>query len=251
MLLCNWLLKMITLIGTGHVFDLSSALTEIFDRKLPDTICVELDRQRFSALMMKNTNPEGYRNARRNVPFIYRILARFQDSLAKEYGVNAGDEMLTAVKYAQSYQIPLEFIDMNAQRLFSNMLRSMSLSEKFKLLLSGFGGLFISKKKVESELKKIENDFDSYVEQIAIKFPTIKRTLIDERNSYMTEKLVKLSEGKQNIIACVGDGHISGISKLLERKNIEYETIRLGELRNMKGKFDTETASFSMEYNNP
>jgi len=169
MLLCNWLLKMITLIGTGHVFDLSSALTEIFDRKLPDTICVELDRQRFSALMMKNTNPEGYRNARRNVPFIYRILARFQDNLAKEYGVNAGDEMLTAVKYAQSYQIPLEFIDMNAQRLFSNMLKSMSLSEKFKLLLSGFGGLFVSKKKVEIELKKIERETDSYIEQISKK----------------------------------------------------------------------------------
>jgi pheromone shutdown protein TraB len=34
---------MITLIGTGHVFDLSSALTEIFDEKLPEVICVELE----------------------------------------------------------------------------------------------------------------------------------------------------------------------------------------------------------------
>ena len=247
----NRLLKMITLIGTGHVFDLSSALTEIFDEKLPDAICVELDRQRYSALMMKNTDPEGYRNASKNVPFIYKILARFQANMAKEYGVNAGDEMLTAVKYAQSHQIPLDFIDMNAQKLFSNMLRSMSLSEKLKLLLSGVGGLVISKRKVESELKKIENEFDSYVEQIAEKFPTIKRTLIDERNSYMTKKLVKLSEEKQKIIACVGDGHISGISKLLDQEDIEYETIRLSELRSMRVKSDTAMASFSMEYNEP
>lgn len=242
---------MITLIGTGHVFDLSSALTEIFDEKLPDAICVELDRQRYSALMMKNTDPEGYRNASKNVPFIYKILARFQANMAKEYGVNAGDEMLTAVKYAQSHQIPLDFIDMNAQKLFSNMLRSMSLSEKLKLLLSGVGGLVISKRKVESELKKIENEFDSYVEQIAEKFPTIKRTLIDERNSYMTKKLVKLSEEKQKIIACVGDGHISGISKLMDQEDIEYEAIRLSKLRNMEVKSYTATASFSMEYNEP
>jgi len=242
---------MIILIGTGHVFDLSSALTEIFDEKLPDTICVELDRQRYSALMMKNSDQERYRNVSKNVPFIYKILARFQDSMAKEYGVNAGDEMLTAVKYAQSHQIPLNFIDMNAQELFSNMLRSMPLSEKLKILLSGIGGLFISKKKVESELKKIENEFDIYVEQIGEKFPTIKRTLIDERNSHMAKKLVKLSEENQKIIACVGDGHIPGISRLLGQENIEYETIRLSELRNVRVESDAATASFSMEYNEP
>ena len=242
---------MITLIGTGHVFDLSSALTEIFDEKLPEVICIELDRQRLNTLMMKNTNPEEYKNARKNAPLIYKILAQFQNNMAKEYGVNAGDEMLTAIKYAQSHQIPLELIDMDAQKLFSNMLRSMSLSEKFKLLLSVFGGLFISKKKVENELKKIENDFDSYIEQIAKKFPTIKRILIDDRNSHMVKKLVKLTEIKQEIIACVGDGHISGISKLLDQENIEYKIIRLSKLRNMGAESNTTTASFSIKYNEP
>ena len=159
--------------------------------------------------------------------------------------------MFTAVKYAQSHQIPLEFIDMNAQKLFSNMLKSMSLSEKFKLILSGVVGLFVSKKKVEIELKKIESEFDGYIEQIAKKFPTIKRTLIDERNNHMAKKLVKLTEEKQKIIACVGDGHISGMSKLLDEENIEYITIRLSELRSIGVESDTATASFSMEYNEP
>jgi pheromone shutdown protein TraB len=171
--------------------------------------------------------------------------------MAKEYGVNAGDEMLTAIRYAQSHQIPLEFLDMNAQKLFSNMLKSMSLSEKLKLFLSGIGGLFVSKKRVESELKKIENEFDKYIEQIGKKFPTIKRVLIDERNEYMAKKLVKLTEEKQKIVACVGDGHISGISTLLDKKNIEYEIIRLSELRTRSVESDATTASFSMEYKEP
>ena len=242
---------MITLIGTGHIFDLSTALTEIFDEKLPDTICVELDIQRYNALIIKNTNPKEYMKARKNIPFIYKILARFQDNMAKEYGVNAGDEMLTAVRYAQSHQIPLEFLDMNAQKLFSNMLKSMSISEKFKLLLSGFGGFFVSKKRVESELKKIENEFDKYIEQIAEKLPTIKRTLIDERNEYMAKNLVKLTDEKQKIVACIGDGHSSGISKLLDQKDIEYEIIRLSELRSRIVESDATSASFTMEYKEP
>jgi len=205
---------MITLIGTGHVFDLSSALIENLDERQPDVICVELDGQRYNALIMKHTSPESYKNAKKNVPIIYKLLARFQDSMAKEYGVNAGDEMLAAIKYAQSHQIPLKLIDMNAQSLFTKMLRSMSISEKFRLLLSGFGGLFVSKKRIENELKKIEGEFDTYIEQIGSSFPTIKRTLIDERNIHMAKKLTQLTENHQNIVACIGDGHIPGISKL-------------------------------------
>jgi len=243
---------MITLIGTGHVFDLSSALIENLDEKKPDVICVELDKQRYNALIMKHTSPESYKNAKRNAPIIYKLLARFQESMAKEYGVNAGDEMLTAIKYAQSHQIPLEFIDMNAQNLFTKMLRSMSMSEKFRLLLSGFGGMFVSKKRVENELKRIEGKFETYIEQIGSKFPTIKRTLIDDRNLHMKKKLIQLMENHENIVACIGDGHIPGISKLLSSDNIEYDTIRLSKLRERKtDEFGTASAHFTTEYKSP
>ena len=240
---------MIILIGTGHVFDLSTALRDIFDERKPDVICVELDRQRYNAIMMKQSNPKAYEKAKKNLPFIYRLLARFQESMASEYGVNAGDEMLAAINYAQSHGMPAEFIDMNAQNLFIKMWKSMPFTEKFRLLLSGFGGLFISKKRVEEDLKNFQNDFDSYIEQIGTKFPTIKTTLIDKRNMYMVSKLVSLNENYQMIIACIGDGHVPGISKLLESKNIEFKTIRLSELRNHKKKeADSTSASFSINY---
>ena len=201
---------------------------------------------------MKHASPESYKNDKKNVPIIYKLLARFQDSMAKEYGVNAGDEMLTAIKYAQSHQIPLKLIDMNAQNLFTKMLRSMSISEKFRFLLSGFGGIFVSKRRVENELKKIEGEFDTYIEQIGSSFPTIKRTLIDERNAYMAKKLTQLTENHQNIVACIGDGHIPGISKLLSSDNIEYDTIRLSKLRERKtDEFGTASAHFTTEYKAP
>ena len=206
---------MITLIGTGHVFNLSDALLNIFDEKQPDILCVELDKQRFNALMMKKHDPDGYKKAEKNLPIIYKLLSRFQESMANEYGVTAGEEMLTTINYAQSHQLPIAFIDMNAQRLFSRMLKTMSFSEKFRIMFSGIGGLFISKKRVEKELEKLEGNFDIYLEQIGKKFPTIKRVLIDERNEHMVQQLKVANEQHEKIIAVIGDVHVPGISKLL------------------------------------
>jgi len=242
-------ITMIILIGTGHVFNLSQQLLEIFDEKQPDIICVELDKQRYNALLAKKANPEVYKKYERKVPFIYKLLSRFQEGMANQYGVVAGQEMLTAIGFANSKQLPIAFIDMNAQSLFKKMIKKMSLSEKFKLMVSGIGGFFVSKNRVEKELKKIENNFDSYVEKIGEKFPTIKQVLVDERNHYMAQQLTQANEQYTKIVAIVGDGHIPGLSELLKQKEIDFETIRLSDLRKLDtSKMDTSTASFSTEY---
>jgi len=243
---------MITLIGTGHVFNLTQGILKVFDERQPEIVCVELDKQRYKALLMKNTDPEAYHEVRKHTPIIYRMLARFQDSMAKEYGVEAGDEMMTAINYAQNHQLPVAFIDMNAQYMFSKMLKSMRFSEKIKLMLTGFAGFFISKKHVEKELNRFENNFDEYIEQIGEKFPTIKRVLIDDRNQHMVNQLEKADEEFEKVIAVVGDGHVPGISELLKSKDVEFETIRLSELRKQATEIsDSTSASFSLEYKEP
>ncbi|MFH1101168.1 MAG: TraB domain-containing protein [Methanobacteriota archaeon] len=241
---------MITLIGTGHIFNLTTALQTIFDNKNPDLICVELDTQRYQALQLKQQNPDLYEHTEQNLPLMYKLLARFQDTMASQYGVIAGSEMLTAITYAQQHQIPLEFIDMNAQHLFTNMWKTMPLFERFKLFLSGFAGFFISKKTVEKELQHMQENFDTYLNEIGKKFPTIKRVLIDDRNTYMTNRLLQLHEKCQNIIACVGDGHIPGMTQLIQTKNIEIQTIRLQELKNTQPatNVDTSSAHFTTNY---
>jgi pheromone shutdown protein TraB len=240
---------MIILIGTGHVFNLSQQLLDIFDEKQPDVICVELDKQRYNALLAKKADPEAYKQYERRVPFIYKLLSKFQDGMASEYGVVAGQEMLTAIGFAKNRQLPVAFIDMNAQKLFKKMLRKMSVREKLKLILSGLGGFFVSKKRVETELKKIENNFDSYIERIGERFPTIKEVLVDERNHFMAQQLTQANDQYTKIVAIVGDGHIPGLSKILEKKEIDFETIRLSQLRNKEpSTTDSSTASFSTEF---
>lgn len=240
---------MITLIGTGHVFDLSKQITDIFDQKQPDILCIELDKQRYQGLMLKQTDPKKYEEASKNQSIIYKLLARFQNNLAEEYGVQAGQEMLTTVEYAQSHQIPLAFIDMNAQLIFSKMLKKMSMTEKIKIMLSGIGGFFISKKRIEKELGNIQENFDVYIDEIGKKFPTIKRVLIDERNNFMLQQLLSANEKYEKIIAVVGDGHIPGLVELLKKKEVTYETIRLSQIKDKNVKIDdASTASFSIEH---
>ncbi len=240
---------MITLIGTGHVFNLSAALLATFDEKQPQVIGVELDPQRYQAILLRNTDPASYQNARKNLPLIYRLLAQFQESMAEQYGVNAGDEMLSAVTYAHSHQLPVTFIDTNAQSLFTTMWKTMPFFEKLRLLLSGFGGLFVSKKRVEQELKNYQQNYDVYLEEIGKKFPTIKKTLIDDRNTHMLNRLIELHGQYQRIVACVGDGHVPGISQLLEQKQIPFETIRLQQLQSYQPPpTDGTSAHFSINY---
>ena len=240
---------MITLIGTGHIFDLSAALLSIFDEKEPEVIGVELDPQRYQAILLRNTDPASYHSAKKNLPLIYRMLAQFQESMAEEYGVNAGDEMLSAIHYAQSHQLPVAFVDTNAQQLFTHMWKTMPFFEKLRLLFSGVAGLFVSKKRVEEELKNYQQHYDTYLEEIGKKFPTIKRTLIDDRNELMAQRLIELHEKHQKIVVCVGDGHVPGISALLTQKQIPFETIRLQELQNWK-KTDSDgaTGHFTVKY---
>lgn len=240
---------MITLIGTGHIFDLSSALLSVFEEKEPEIIGVELDPERYQAIMLRNADPAAYHSKRKNLPLIYKMLAQFQESMAEEYGVNAGDEMLTAIQYAQSHQLPIAFIDTNAQQLFVHMWNIMPFFEKFKLLFSSVTGFFISKKRIEQEMKNYQQNFDSYIQEMGKKFPTIKRTLIDERNQNMVIKLITLHEKHQKIVACVGDGHVPGISIMLKERQIPFETLRLVELQNRKNPVsDGSSAHFSFNY---
>jgi pheromone shutdown protein TraB len=240
---------MITLIGTGHVFNLSQVLINIFEEKQPDILCVELDKQRYDALILKRKNPEAFKNTNKNMPIIYKMLARFQEGIANEYGVIAGSEMLTTIDYADNHQIPVRFIDMNAKNIFTKMLKNMTIREKFRLFFSGFGGFFVTKKNIEEELIEIQKNFDNYLTKIGQKLPTIKKVLIDERNLHMFKQLSIACEAYKKIIAVVGDGHIPGLSDLLSKKDIMFETIRLKDLRKLENiETDTSKGSFSLQY---
>jgi len=226
---------MITLVGTGHVFDLSAAVNRILIEKEPEVVCIELDEQRYKLLLKKKKNDDQYKIDRQNLPILYKLFLRNQENAAKKYGVDPGDEMLAAIKFAQSHQLPIEFIDVNAQETYEKTIGAMSSMEKIKLSLIGilltfFGWINNYRKQADDEIEKIEKNFDEKLKQLEKNLPTIKRLIIDDRNKYMSKKLIKINDKYKKILAFVGDGHAPGISKILQSNKIEYETIRLKDL---------------------
>jgi pheromone shutdown protein TraB len=214
---------MITLVGVGHVFQLRQNVQAIIGRLGPDIVCIELDKLRYEALLEKRKG--------RAPSMMYKMLSDFQERLAESYGSSVGDEMLAAVEAAQELGVNVALIDMDANTVFSKVWSELTLKERVWMFLTALGGIFITKKRVEKELKRFEEHQEEYMEELGKRFPTLKRILIDERDDFMTERIVHLHQRFPNVVAILGDGHIKGIAGRLATKDIEHEVLRLSDLR--------------------
>ena len=229
---------MITIVGVGHVFDLKQRIREVITERKPDVVCVELDEGRYRA--MTSEAEKG------KVPLTYRLLANFQNRMAGEYENEPGSEMLTAIEVADGIGARTEFIDMDAVSLWRNLRRSMSLREKLKLLFSGFATVFTSRKTVERELENFQNHEEEYMDMLGQEYPTMKKALVDDRNTYMAMKIREMTRFYRNVLVIVGDAHVSGIAKILGSNDIEI--IRLKELQSGKRQEKTGTGEVTVSF---
>jgi pheromone shutdown protein TraB len=212
---------MITLIGVGHVFVISESIKGLIRARRPEVVCLELDPGRYRALLERREST--------HVPIQYKLLAYVQKRLATKFGSEVGEEMLAAAKAAGEVGAKVALIDMDATRVFALLWKRMSLKEKVQLMGGAFTGLFLTKEKVERELEKYETHGDQYMQVLSEGFPAVKEVLIDDRNRHMARQIAALMAEHQNIVAVVGDGHISGLVEAL--KPLEVETVRLKDLR--------------------
>ncbi len=214
---------MITIIGSAHVFDISDRIEREIMARDPPVVAVELDRTRYAALK------SGERGGG-DVPLIYKLLQKVQKRLAEKYGVEVGEEMLTAVDTAKKMNSKVAFIDLPAQDFLTRLLDEMSLKEKISLVIGGFVGLFISKKRLEKEIDKFQSEDTQPSSMMSVEMPAIKRILIDERNEFMAKNLRELDERFGSVVAVVGDGHVPGMKR--ELKDRDLEVLRLKDIQN-------------------
>src|SRR5437867_901481 len=165
----------ITLVGVGHVFDLRRQILEIVAARHPAVVGIELDPARFVALQE--------RDHRGGAPIVYRLLSFFQERIADKYGGQVGEEMLAAADAAKESGATLALIDQDASMIFRRVWGTMSFEERVKLFVSAFAGIFVTRRRVEKELSRFQQDNASYMEQFGAEFPNVKRVLIDERDA--------------------------------------------------------------------
>ena len=212
------------LVGVGHVFDIGKKIENIIEKELPDAVAVELDKIRVAALQSKDITKIKNKN------FLYSLLARVQEVIAKKFNGHAGNEMLVAINTSNKIGVPVFYIDMESKIMINKLWNILSIRERISLLFSIFLSIFVRKEKIEKEIRSFEDNSMEFLKKIEESFPKLKHILIDERNEYMSEKLKKLSDIHHKIVAIVGEGHILGLSGLLECEEIDLRIIHLSQL---------------------
>src|SRR2546429_8746376 len=100
---------MITLLGVGHVFDIGRSIrSEILARR-PKVVALELDPVRYHALMSRTPRARGISPL--------ALLAQFQIRIARQYGVEVGDEMIAAAQAAQEIGSEIALIDQDSRAI--------------------------------------------------------------------------------------------------------------------------------------
>lgn len=221
--------KQVTLVGVGHVFDISSQVKDIIATVQPDVVALELDRNRLQALLTPGER-------RGNLPFFHTLLASLQERIAKKYGVATGSEMKAAAQMAEENAIGILCIDMDVSVTMNRLWRDIPLRKKVLFMLSGISSLFISKKRVEAEIASFETGPHTYLQEMQSTFPELYTILIEKRNQYMTSRLRHAVDMYDRIVAFVGEGHIPGMEDLLPDDAITVAVIHLSDLRTDKWK---------------
>jgi len=217
---------MITIIGTGHVFNLAEPVSFIVKNTWPDAVLVELDKGRYTA-MMNDYNGVKPKETK-EMSSIYASTAKYQQKMSEQSGSKVGSEFLAAINTGKLLNADIIPIDTDAMRVMNEMWDEMSASEKIRYRMSSFRDSFGGIKKVEDTHTKFAANEEDYIEDMRRRYPTLVRKLIDERNVYMADQINALTGKYQNMVVIVGDAHVEGLIKLLKDEHIRK--IRLSDL---------------------
>lgn len=212
----------ITIIGTGHVLKKSvSEVKETIERERPDIVALELDENRFHALIdkfyNKNRQEGGSWVGGGSLPvfgnlIIGKILESIQKEFGEKLGVFPGQEMIQAIESVKIVGSRIVLIDRDLQ-ITLNRLISTPLREKFNLL---------KLRRRDENLGSVEDLLDeNVIERLMIELkkatPTMYNALVDERDKIMALSLYRIQQENPNakIVAVVGAGHKNGIFRYL------------------------------------
>ncbi|OQX19555.1 MAG: hypothetical protein BWK75_05555 [Candidatus Altiarchaeales archaeon A3] len=215
--------KEIILIGTAHISKESvNEVKSTIEAEKPEIVCVELCKHRYEILndkeKWKQTDITKVIKEGKTALFLVNlILSNFQRRLGEDVGILPGAEMIEAMNVAKNLNIPIELADRDINITMKRASHKMSVFEKYKVFSLILLTLFFSEKLRAEEIEQLKNKdvMSQMMDELSIAFPNVKNTLIDERDYYLTNKILNVEGNK--VVAVVGSGHLAGIKKNLEK----------------------------------
>ncbi|MBF7096525.1 TraB/GumN family protein [Alkalibacter mobilis] len=213
--------KQIILVGTAHVSKNSAEeVKKIIDQEKPDSVCIELDEQRYKSIKDKdkwrNTDiVKIIKDKKAGFMLTNIILSNYQRKIAEQFNINPGQEMIQGITSAADTGAVTVMADRDIQTTFTRLWRKVSFWGKIKLIASIMYSLIDDEDITEEDLErmKTEDMLSSALSEMSKAFPTLKKYLVDERDQYLAYK-IKNAPGEK-IVAVLGAAHTPGVRKEL------------------------------------
>jgi len=222
----------IILVGTAHISkDSVEEVKQVIAEFKPDIVAVELCKRRYEAITKKDkweSTPvtQLLKSNQAYLMLAQTFLGSIQRKLGKEYGVEPGSEMVAAMDEAKKHNLDVALVDRDISITLKRAWKKMGIREKFRLsweFLKAMLG-FDEEELEELDLKELMNQdmISTLMEEFGEIAPSVTTVLIHERDEYIAKKILdKSKEGR--IVAVVGAGHLKGIQKHLEKKQLDVD----------------------------
>jgi pheromone shutdown-related protein TraB len=218
----------IILIGTSHIARESiRQVRETIESRKPQIVALELDPRRFYALThnvkgritLQSVRAVGLKGA------LFALIGGWMSKrLGRMVGVDPGDEMKAAIRSARKSGSKIALIDRDIEITLARFSKYFTWKEKLRMAGELIKGIFQRDPDLEQlrtmDLSRVppEDLVRRLIGMLEVRYPSVYKVLIDERNRVMAAALRHLAEKEPEalIVAVVGAGHVDGIRRLLE-----------------------------------
>lgn len=225
--------KDVYLVGTAHVSQESvQDVRTTVEQVHPETICVELCKSRHQAITQADawSKMDIFKVIRqKKAVFLLAqlIMTSFYRRLGQKLGIQPGAEMIEGIRQAEQTKAELVLADRDIEITLKRVWGYLGFWSKVKLAMQVVMGIFVQEE-IDAdtiETLKQKDQLESVMAEFAGKFPEIKRRLIDERDTYLAQK-IRSAPGR-SIVAVVGAGHINGIKSQIQQERDLAELMAL------------------------
>lgn len=220
------------LVGTAHISrESADDARAVVASSRPDCVCLELDPRRHAALTSERRFESlditaVIRERQLSTLVLNLVLAFQQRRLGNQLGVLPGTEFVEAARAARDSGIPVVLCDRDVRVTLRRAWSALGLRERIRLIAALLGAVVEPPQLTEAMLRDIrERDAGTQlIEELSRSFPAIKTVLIDERDAYLTQQMLR-APGRR-IVAVVGAGHVAGIARgLREQRGADLDAL--------------------------
>ncbi|NBG88586.1 TraB/GumN family protein [Isachenkonia alkalipeptolytica] len=234
--------KEIILIGTAHVSKESAKqVKEVIEEEQPDSVCIELDRQRYQSVTDKNRWQKMdifkiIKEKKTTVLLVNLVISSFQNRLAKQFGIKPGQEMIQGIDSAKEIGAKLVLADRNIQTTFARVWHGIGIKGKLSLMVQILFSIFNDESISEEELEKMKSQdtLNAMLQDFTEHFPKLKKPLIDERDQYLSQKIKEAPGNK--VVAILGAAHVPGIKTEIYKEHDLKELSKVPKKSKAPGK---------------